>query len=149
VFYDLRMPTERDERSHLPEQHHDQDHGNEPEEQPVSLEDELLDIASDLGFVEPDSLKTLRESISLGMPEASSFQIIAEYQAQARDLTPGYSDPLQGNVVLGVNIAGAAVILRSGRYEDAREELQTIIMAAENMNQPDVADYLADILQEI
>lgn len=153
MFYDLSMSTERDDRHFHeqanPDQRRDQTNDSEAEQLPITLEDELLEISLDLGFIEPESLKTLRESIQPGMTQESTFQIIAEYQRQARDLTPGESDPLEGNVVLGVNIAGAAVILRSGRHEDAREELQTIIMAAENMNQPDVADYLADILHEI
>jgi len=118
-------------------------------DQPITLELELLELAADLGFHETGVLVKPRESITLKMPEDNSFQIIGEYQNLARSLTPGELDQPGSNVVMAVNIAAVAVMLRSGRNDDAREELHTLVMAADNLQESVLADYQMDLLNDI
>lgn len=157
------MTKEHDDHSHQDfSKEHDDELALEPEAQPdepeagadleaepTSVESKLIRLAARLGFSEPDELRKLRENITAEMPEDSSFKLIADYQNMARALTPGESDPPGSNIVLAVNIAGVAAILRSGRTEDAYEAIDEIIMAAEQGQDFKLADDLADLQRYI
>ncbi|MBW7944203.1 hypothetical protein H3C70_02290 [Patescibacteria group bacterium] len=148
------MTTEKDAH-YLPEddqpdveQTTDQGH-TEQEKVPLTLEEELMELATELGFIETEQLRQLRETVSPLLPEADSLQLIVEYQNLAREATQSPVDASDPGDQLGVLIAEAAVVYRSGRAEDARSELETAQLYAINLGDLPLSEYLQSILDDL